>query len=129
MHYASDAGETGKWLHAQGSPKPFQKWSPKVFLNKFRFLLRRVGVLAPQRYDTKAFRRGLAQDVCDAKGNLASVLAAGEWSSSRFKAYIDMQKVGNEAVSEAFASVPTAFHASHIAPPTAKRKRTLRFVH
>ena len=44
------------------------------------------------------FRRGHAQDLADSGGNLREILAAGEWTTPRFAAYFNLDKIKTAGV-------------------------------
>ena len=50
---------------------------------------------------TKDFRRGHALDLVTKGARLATILAAGQWSSPAFMMYLDMNKLETSAVVEA----------------------------
>ena len=49
-------------------------------------------------YDTRCFRRGHAEDIAHSDSGLREILAAGEWSSKRFREYLDVEKLEDAAV-------------------------------
>ena len=66
-----------------------------------RNILRLIGVVAPQSYSTQDMRSGHAQDMVEQGRTLVEILAAGEWRSSAFHNYIDVNNLETAAVVEA----------------------------
>ena len=58
-------------------------------LSTMRFILVQMGVEQASDYRTHDLRRGHAQDLVESGAPLATILAAGEWRSPAFLAYID----------------------------------------
>jgi hypothetical protein len=64
-------------------------------------LRRRLAIMdTPQAasYDTRCFRRGHAEDIAHSDSGLREILAAGEWSSKRFREYLDVERLEDAAV-------------------------------
>ena len=51
-------------------------------------------------YGTQSLRKGAAQSIAAAGGSLAEILAAGNWSSSAFKAYLSIHSLQGRALIE-----------------------------
>jgi hypothetical protein len=68
---------------------------------KLKARLHALKVPSAGRYWLHDLRRGHAQDLVDNGGNLCEILAAGEWSSPKFTAYLDLNKVETAGVVEA----------------------------
>ena len=68
-----------------------------------RTMLRHAGVARPNEFGLHALRRGAAQDLVECGGDLPTLLMAGGWKSTAFRAYLD--GIGLE--SQAFAKSVT----------------------
>ena len=67
-------------------------------------LRRRLEVLAVvdfAAYSLHDFRRGHAQDITEAGGDLKEILAAGEWLSPAFLKYLDVAELEKQVVVQA----------------------------
>ena len=51
------------------------------------------------------FRRGNANDLADSRAPLSEILRAGGWSSAAFTAYLNMKKVGEDAINQTIEAV------------------------
>ena len=71
----------------------------KQFIAEIRELAEEVGHPDAHRVGSHAFRRGMAQDIVDNGGSLATLLRSGGWSSSAFKEYLRSEQVQDTAVS------------------------------
>ena len=96
----------GSWL-ARFAPgvKPFACLYAGVALPRLRTRLATLGVANHTLYKLHDFRRGHAQDLLEKGSNLKVILAAGEWSSSAFTAYLDTCDLESRAVLEAHWAV------------------------
>ena len=94
--------QLGQWLAklASGS-RPFYHISGEEALRKLRARLHSLGVSDAASYILHDFRRGHAQDLVSSGANLRQILAAGEWKSPAFLAYLDWTKLEAGAVMEA----------------------------
>ena len=54
-----------------------------------------------ERFGTHAFRRGMAHDIVDHGGSLATLLEAGGWTSAAFKTYLRGAQAEDVAVASA----------------------------
>ena len=92
----------GKWLdgHVAGA-RPFDALSAGVALPCLRRRLGLLGVAHPYAFKLHDFRRGHAQDMLEKGSKLRVILAAGEWTSSAFTAYLDTCDLESRAVLEA----------------------------
>ena len=54
-----------------------------------RTMLRLTGVARPNEFGLHALRRGAAQDLVECGGDLPTLLLAGGWKSTAFRAYLD----------------------------------------
>ncbi len=61
-------------------------------------MLGRLEVEMAGEYRTHDLRRGHAQDLVEANAPLYQILAAGEWRSPAFLAYIDLHKLETQLV-------------------------------
>ena len=93
------------WLHRM---KALRGDSVDVFgVTKHKFARRvkeiaaDVGIPEASRFGTHAFRRGMAQDILDYGGSLASLLRAGDWSSSAYLKYLRSSQPQDAAVAHA----------------------------
>jgi hypothetical protein len=99
---------------AHGS-KVFGGVTAATALNTLRFILVQMGVVQASDYRTHDLRRGHAQDLvesgrglfwrcflrdafCFSGAPLATILAAGEWRSPAFLAYIDQNRLETDVV-------------------------------
>ena len=57
-----------------------------------------AGVSEPARLGSHALRRGMARDIVQAGGSLATLLRAGQWRSRAFMVYLQEQTLDEEAV-------------------------------
>ena len=64
-------------------------------------LAREVGHELHARFGTHAFRRGMAQEIVDMGGSLATLMEAGGWTSSAFRVYLRGTQVEDMAVASA----------------------------
>ncbi len=60
-----------------------------------------IGVAKAKEYRTHDLRRGHGQDLVESGATLAELLAAGEWRSNAFKAYLQEECLEAGAVMEA----------------------------
>ena len=91
----------GEMLVSQKDTQPFQGITPLNALKILRVMLGLVGVANPECYRTHDLRRGHARDMQAAGKPLYEILTAGNWRSSAFADYMDLQKLEDEAVFEA----------------------------
>ena len=66
-----------------------------------RSILKKLGVDSAEDFRTHDFRRGHTQDLVDSGAPLYAILAAGEWKSPAFLAYVDAHKLEYDAVLQA----------------------------
>ncbi len=64
--------------------------------------MERFGVPDARKLRTHDLRRGCSQDLLDSGANLAEILQAGEWRSSAFTTYLEMDSLEDSAVLQAF---------------------------
>ena len=83
--------------------QPFLHISPSRVNQELRRRLLILGIDHAPEYDTRCFRRGHAEDLAHGSSRLHEILEAGEWSSSRFKVYLDAEGLQDAAVKEAHA--------------------------
>jgi hypothetical protein len=74
---------------------------PADVLSQLRVCLGRLGVPRASEYRSHDFRRGHAQDMAASGADLASILAAGEWRSPAFLAYLSREELEGEAILQA----------------------------
>ena len=92
----------GVWLarHCRGA-RPFIHITPGGARAELKSRLTRIGVTDADKYWLHDLRRGHAQYPVDGGGRVKDILAAGEWTSPKFTAYLDIEKMEAEAVVEA----------------------------
>ena len=83
---------------------PFAGFSAASVLSVLRSTLGELGISDAGAHRTHDFRRGHAQDLVESGSSLAVILAAGEWKSPAFMAYIDHGKLEAAVVVEAHAN-------------------------
>jgi hypothetical protein len=88
------------WMERNPSDNNIFNISTHTFLKYFRRDLAEAGIANPERYGSHAFRRGMARDIILAGGTLGTLLAAGQWSSGAYKAYLQSQAVDEHAVAK-----------------------------
>ena len=81
--------------------QPFAHISSYRALNTLRSMLSRLGVPNASKHGTHDFRRGHAEDLRKGKARLQEILAAGDWKSAAFMAYLDKAGLERDAVLEA----------------------------
>jgi len=92
----------GKWIaELPCGTKPFQHISAQRARDALKRYLLDMGVAGASEHWLHDLRRGHAQDLLDSGARLNEILAAGEWASPRFTAYLDMEGLENAAVVEA----------------------------
>ena len=90
-----------RWVGDLSPPAaPFAKWKPRVVNDLIRRRLATAGMDKASSYSSKGLRRGHAQDLVKRKSPLVTILNAGDWRSSAFASYLDMQEVEIEAVND-----------------------------
>ena len=81
--------------------RPFAGVDSKSGLARLRLLIDLIGVAKAKEYRTHDLRRGHGQDLVESGATLAELLAAGEWRSNAFKAYLQEECLEAGAVMEA----------------------------
>jgi hypothetical protein len=84
-------------LHS--GPKVFT-FTTKQFMAEIRDLAASAGHPEASRVGTHAFRRGMAQDILDNGGTLATLLRSGGWTSSAYQEYLRSEQVQDTAVAK-----------------------------
>ena len=73
-------------------------------VHRFTVTIRRlaaaVGHSQSQYVGTHSFRRGMAQDILDNGGTLATLLRRGGWKSSAFQLYLRPEQIQDTAVGQ-----------------------------
>ena len=73
-------------------------------VHRFTMVIRRlaeaVGHAQARYVGTHSFRRGMAQDILDSGGTLATLLRAGGWTSSAFQLYVRSEQIQDTAVGQ-----------------------------
>lgn len=52
------------------------------------------------KYGSHAFRRGMAQDIVRAGGNLATLMRAGQWNSEAYRVYLQNHVLKADAIAQ-----------------------------
>lgn len=86
--YAAGSRRTGRLFDV--SYNSFLRYLRKDILN--------AGIDDSHSYGTRAFRRGMARDIIAAGGSLATLLMAGQWSSSAYRAYLQTSSIDEDAI-------------------------------
>ena len=81
--------------------RPFAGVDSKSGLARLRLLIDLIGVAKAKEYRTHDLRRGHGQDLVESGATLAELLAAGEWRSNAFKAYLQEECLEAGAVMDA----------------------------
>ena len=93
------------WLHRMRALRGDQVEVFGVSKHKFARRVKEVaadaGIPEASRFGTHVFRRGMAQDILDYGGSLASLLKAGDWSSSAYLKYLRSSQPQDAAVAQA----------------------------
>ena len=85
--------------HPRGCGRsPFVHLLPSSVIVDLRRRLAALGVASAGDFDTRCFRRGHTEDLRHNSSNLGDILAAGEWSSSRFMEYLHKESLEDAAV-------------------------------
>ena len=90
------------WLHrlrcsSEGNGRVFSI-TKHYFARQIKELARQVGITEHARFGTHAFRRGMARDIVDHGGSLATLMEAGGWTSAAYKAYLRNAQVEDVSV-------------------------------
>ena len=80
-----------------GKIRLFAKTVPQ-FVSPLRKHALELGIAGADKIGTHALRRGMARDILDAGGSLATLLLAGDWQSSAFIAYLRENHLEEKAV-------------------------------
>jgi hypothetical protein len=72
--------------------------TPQKFLTTLKSIAVLCGITNASRMGSHAFRRGMAQDIIKAGGNLATLMRAGQWSSGAYKVYLQNQALDEDAI-------------------------------
>ena len=93
------------WLHRmkdlRGDEVEVFGVSKHKFARRIKEVAADVGIPEASRFGTHVFRRGMAQDILDYGGSLASLLRAGSWSSSAYLKYLRSSQPQDAAVAQA----------------------------
>jgi len=81
--------------------QPFAHINPAQALTALRELLAEAGVADAMLHRLHDFRRGHAEDLRRGGARLCEILAAGDWKSAAFLAYLDTEKLEMDRVIEA----------------------------
>ena len=94
--------ELGAWLRQQGpGALPFRHLRADVAPSALRSRLEVLDVADAGSYSLHDFRRGHAQDLAVAGGDLRAILEAGEWSSPAFLKYLNVSELERQVVVQA----------------------------
>ena len=67
-----------------------------------------LGFPEADRYSPHSFRRGTAGDIMNSGSSLSEIMRTAGWYSSRFRAYLDIQKAEERATRSVLAAEPSA---------------------
>ena len=81
-------------------PAKLFRVSAKSFVKYMRRDAARCGLTGAALLGSHAWRRGMAQDIVNAGGSLATLLRAGQWRSSAFRVYLQQQALDEDAVAK-----------------------------
>ena len=81
-----------------------------------RELLLELNVPDALCYGAHGFRSGRAEDLLQAGGRLADILAAGDWRSAAFLDYLNKERLERDRVAEAHAAVTASDSSSNEEP-------------
>jgi len=84
-----------------GGSQPFAHIVPAQAVTALRELLGEAGVTNASLHRLHDFRRGHAEDLCRGGARLCEILAAGDWKSAAFLAYLDKERLEMDRVIEA----------------------------
>ena len=107
MHRAAPRAPCTPWARGRRvSDLAFGLWlfggiSAAVALRALREMLAALGVQGASLFRLHDLRRGHAKDLQESGATLAEILAAGEWRSCAFMAYLDRDALERDAVVEA----------------------------
>ena len=62
--------------------------TPPAFVSRLRSFASQLGIPSADKLGTHALRRGMARDVLDAGGSLATLMRAGDWRSAAYVQYL-----------------------------------------
>ena len=82
---------------------PFRLRPISAVIKAFRLRLADAGI--KEWYTLHSFRRGHATDLAESGAPLSEILRAGGWSPAAFTAYLNMHKVGEEAITQTIEAV------------------------
>ena len=97
------------WLHklrlsSEGNGRIFSV-SKHYFARRIKELARDAGFEMHARFGAHAFRRGMAQEIIDLGGSLATLMEAGGWTSSAYRVYLMGAQVEDMAVARAMVQL------------------------
>ena len=72
----------------------------REFVRDLRNAASILGLKGAGTLGSHALRRGMARDIVDAGGNLATLLRAGDWRSAAFVAYLREHHAEESAISQ-----------------------------
>ena len=74
--------------------------STSHFLQEIRRLAHDANFPRAEQVGTHSFRRGMAQDILDHGGSLATLMQAGGWKSSAYQVYLRSEQMQDTAVGQ-----------------------------
>ena len=97
------------WIHklrfsSEGNGRVFRV-SKHYFARRIKELARDAGFEMHARFGTHAFHRGMAQEVIDLGGSLATLMEAGGWTSSVYRVYLLGAQIEDLAVARAIVQL------------------------
>jgi hypothetical protein len=87
-------------LHPQARNGRLFTMTASRFLAQIRWHAEMVKFSQARLVGTHSFRRGLAQDIVDKGGSLATLLKAGGWTSSAFQVYLREEQIEDTVVGQ-----------------------------
>ena len=90
LHKRKELGGKGRLFHC----------SVKAFVSQVQRYAQIAGIVNAEHISTHAFRRGMAQDIVNNGGTLATLLKAGDWHSKAFFKYLRDSQVQDKAIAE-----------------------------
>ena len=92
----------GTWFKSRATEDPpFASFSASELRVNLRRRLACLNIEAYGEYGLHSFRRGHAMDLVERGGDLAMILAAGDWNSSAFKFYLCQMRLESRTVAQA----------------------------
>ena len=91
-------------LSSEGNGRIFSV-SKHYLARRIKELARDAGFEMHARFGTHAFRRGMAKEIIDLGGSLATLMEAGGWTSSAYRVYLRGAQVEDMGVARAIVQL------------------------